>query len=228
MGRSISKIRWEKLRQRMIVYGIQDVPLTAIPENITSIVKDPEEAAARLLILLSIAFSASNASETDKIADWLKHEEIWPAASENEKFFLRENGVQDEERAKLSFRFEGAYMLAWTLGLVPDPPDPAAECDAELVGDFFANVPPLLAPADELFDDAGFERINTVHDEYLFYLMALLYFKHIRVTDKENTSNVHEAVAIERYMVLEWLFNDQDPDWDEVPAILQEDDESAY
>jgi hypothetical protein len=209
----------------MIVYGIEDVPLTAIPENISTIIKDPEEAAARLLILLSVAFSASNASETDKIADWLKREEIWPVASETEKFFLREDGAGDDELAKLSFRFEGAYMLAWALELVPEQPDPAAECDPELVGDFFANVPPLLAETNALFDDLAFRRVNAVHDEYLFYKMARLYSNHIKTADKENTSNVHQAAAMERFLVLEWLFNEQDPDWDELPALLE--DESA-
>jgi uncharacterized protein DUF4272 len=224
MSRSITRIRWEKLRQRMIVYGIQDVPLTAIPENVTAAIKDPEEAAARLLILLSIAFSASNTAETDKIADWLKREELWPVASEIEKTFLREHDARDDDRARLSFQFEGAYMLAWALNLVKIFPDPSAECDAELVGDFFANVPPLLAPTDELFGKRAFRRITTIHDEYLFYKMAQLYFRHIKKEDKENTCNVHESASRERFLVLEWLFNPNDLNWDEVAGLVDEDD----
>jgi hypothetical protein len=109
----------------MIAYGIQDMPLTAIPENITDIVKDPEEAAARMLILLTVAFCASNSAEADKISNWLKKEDLWQAVSENEKFFFREPESSDEEKAKLSFQFEGAYMLAWVLGRVEVEPDPS-------------------------------------------------------------------------------------------------------
>ncbi|HTE28352.1 DUF4272 domain-containing protein [Flavitalea sp.] len=220
MSKSISKTRWDKLRQRMIAYGIQDVPLTAIPENITEAIKEPEEAAARMLILLSVAFCASNSAEADKIADWLKKEDLWQAASENEKFFFREHETTDEEKAKLSFQFEGAYMLAWVLGRVEVYPDPSSECDLELVGDFFANVPPVLAETDDLFEDAGFERITSIHDEYLFYKMAALYFKHIKKTDKENTSNVHSAAAHQRYLVLEWLLNPDDLEWDQLIELF--------
>jgi len=225
MAKSISKARWDKLRQRMIVYGIQDVPITAIPENISEIIKGPEEAAGRLLMLLSVAFSASNSGEADKIADWLKREEVWQVASENEKFFFREHSAGDEEKAKLSFRFEGAYMLAWVLGLVEISPDPSSECDAEMVGDFFANVPPLLSSTDSLVEDAQYRRLANIHDEYLFYKMTRAYFRHIKQADKENTSNVHEAAAHQRFLVLEWLINQEDPEWDALITLLEEGEE---
>ncbi|HMF70918.1 MAG TPA: DUF4272 domain-containing protein [Flavitalea sp.] len=213
MAKTISKLRWEKLRQRMIAYGIDDVPLTAIPLNITEVTKQPEEAAARLLLLLSIAFSASNAAETDKIADWLKTEELWLAASEVEKTFFREHETSEDKRAALSFQFEGAYMLSWALGKVKIYPDPSSECDAELVADFFSFIPPLFSETDSLFEDGRFRKVVAIHDEYLFYSMTQLYFKHIREVDKENTSNIHEAAAYQRFLVLEWLMNDVD--WDE-------------
>jgi hypothetical protein len=223
-AKSISKARWDKLWQRMIAYGIQDVPLTAIPENITEVIKDPEEAAARMLILLSVAFCASNSAEADKIADWLKKEDLWQAASENEKLFFREPETSDEEKARLSFQFEGAYMLSWVLRHVEVYPDPSSECDIELVSDFFANVPPLLAETNSLFENAGYLRTTAIHDEYLFYKMSALYFKHIMKTDKENTSNVHKSAAFQRYLVLEWLLNPEDLGWDELIELSNSDE----
>jgi hypothetical protein len=208
----------------MIAYGIQDVPLTAIPENITNAVKDPEETAARMLILLSVAFCASNSAEADKISNWLKKEDLWQAVSDNEKLFFREPESSDEEKAKLSFQFEGAYMLAWVLGRVEVYPDPSSECDMEFVSDFFANVPSVLAETDNLFEDLAYERITAIHDEYLFYKMATLYFKHIKKTDKENTSNVHKAAASQRYLVLEWLLNPDNTEWDELIELLNEEE----
>jgi hypothetical protein len=223
MAKTISKARWDKLMQRMIAYGINDVPLKAIPDNLTEIVRDPREAAARLLLLLSVSFCASNSAESDKIADWLKIEDIWQLASENEKSFLREPDITETEKAKLSFRFEGAYMLAWALGLVPLFPDPSSECDPELVADFFATVPPPGSPTEDFFEDAAFNRVTTIHDEYLFYNIVKLYFKHIRETDKENSSNVHEAAGAERLLVLEWLFNPELPEWDELGIDEEEE-----
>ena len=173
---------------------------------------------------MSVAFCASNSAEADKIADWLKKEDLWQAASENEKFFFREPENSDEENAKLSFQFEGAYMLAWVLGIVEVYPDPSSECDLELVSDFFANVPPVLAETDDFFEDLAFERITAIHDEYLFYKMSALYFKHIKKTDKENTSNVHSAAAQQRYLVLEWLLNPDNVEWDELIELFNEEE----
>lgn len=225
MSKSITKPRWDKLWQRMIVYGIQDVPVSALPETLTSIVKDPEEAAARMLILLAVAFCASNSADADKISDWLKTEGLWQAATENEKAFFREPLADEAENAKLSFCFEGAYMLAWVLAQVDIFPDPSSECDSELVADFFANVPPLLNDTSSLFEDLGLRRITAIHDEYLFYKMAVLYFRHIRQADKENTSNVHLACAHQRYLALEWLLNPADLDWDQVVEDFYSDEE---
>ncbi|RYG22712.1 MAG: DUF4272 domain-containing protein, partial [Chitinophagaceae bacterium] len=108
------------------------------------------------------------------------------------------------------------YMLAWTIGQVDIFPDPSSECDLDLVTDFFANVPPLLAETDDLFKDPRLLRTTAIHDEYLFYKMADLYFKHITKADKENTSNVHKEAARQRYLVLEWLLNPGEPEWDEL------------
>lgn len=198
----------------MIAYGINDVPLKEMPLNISGFSKEPGETSARIMILLATAFSASNDSETDRIADWLKTESIWQFAGETEKMFFREHHHSDEEKGKLSFRFEGAYLLAWALKLVDIAPDPSSECDAELVGDFFAGVPPLLDDVSPIFEDPKYRAIAAIHDEYLFYKMAELYFNHIQKEDRENTSNVHESAAKERLLVLEWLLNEDDPDWD--------------
>lgn len=222
MAKTITKNRWDKLRQRMIVYGIEDVPLTAIPENLTLVTKDHETAAARLLVLLSVSLCASNSDMTDRIADWLKTADIWQFASENEKYFFRVGDIEESDRARLSFRFEAAYMLAWSLGFVNELPDPAGECDQELVADFFSNIPPLFTDTDEFLSDAAFRRISVLHDEYLFYLMTHLYFRHIEEADKENSSNVHIACAQQRYLVLEWLFDTENTGWDELQQEPEE------
>ena len=137
---------------------------------------------------------------------------------------MREPEISDEEKAKLSFQFEGAYMLAWALGRVDIFPDPSSECDLELVTDFFANVPPFLLKRMTFLKDPRLLRTTAIHDEYLFYKMADLYFKHIKKTDKENTSNVHKEAARQRYLVLEWLLNPGEPEWDELIEMSNGDE----
>jgi hypothetical protein len=222
MSKAITKNRWDKLRQRMVAYGIEDVPLTELPANLSELAKDPEEGAERLLILLSISLCASNDDLNDKVADWLKTEDLWQVASDNEKMFLRSEDAPDTVRARLSFRFEGSYMLAWALGFVNEQPDPSGECDEVMVSEFFSAVPPLFAETDDFLASASFRRMTVLHDEYLFYQMCHLYFLHIHAADKENSSGVMEAVAHERYLALEWLFNMDQPGWDE---LEDEDDE---
>jgi hypothetical protein len=216
MAKPLSQARLNRLHKRMQAYGIEDAPLDPLPGSIQMLAISPEESAARLLALLSLSLAASNFEEADKISNWLKKEDLWQDVSENEKLFLRSPQVSDEDKAKRSFQFEGAYMLAWTLDRVPTTPDPSEECDMQLVGEFFQNIPPPGSPTGNLFEDPHYIRLIPIHDEYLFYFATQSYYKSVILADKENSSSIHQQAAFQRWLVLEWLCNPVHNSWDEV------------
>ncbi|HET9277516.1 MAG TPA: DUF4272 domain-containing protein, partial [Flavitalea sp.] len=94
---------------------------------------EPSEAAKRLLILLAVSFTAYNFNESEKVMDWLKKEELWKSVSDMEKRFFRDPDPYDEDKQNLSWRFEGAYMLAWCLNKVDFAPKPESECSEQQV-----------------------------------------------------------------------------------------------
>ena len=180
---------------------------------------DPAEAAERLLILLAVSFTAYNFDESEKVMNWLKKEDLWKSVSEVEKQFFRDPDPFDEEKQKLSWRFEGAYMLAWCLGKVSSPPRPESECSEQEVSEFLQHVPAIGGSTGEFFTGIGYRSLSEVLDEMLLYQTAEAYFKNLVEEDKENTSSVHAKACSERLHVLRWLFHGtQESSWDLITA----------
>lgn len=180
---------------------------------------DPGEAAERLLVLLAVSFTAYNFDESEKVMNWLKKEDLWAAVSDNEKLFFRNADPSDEETQKLSWRFEGAYMLAWCLSKVSSPPRPESECSEQEVSEFLQNIPSIGGPTGEFFSGIGYGSKSEVLDEMLFYQTAQAYFRNLVKEDKEKTSSIHAKACHERRQVLSWLVNDtSESSWDFIVA----------
>ena len=174
---------------------------------------EPSEAAKRLLILLAVSFTAYNFNESEKVMDWLKKEELWKSVSDMEKRFFRDPDPYDEDKQNLSWRFEGAYMLAWCLNKVDFAPKPESECSEQQVGEFLKNVPAVGNTTTEFFADLRYRSPSEILDETLFYQVAEKYFRSLIKEDKENTSSVHAKASVERLRVLRWLYS-AIPNWD--------------
>ena len=174
---------------------------------------DPTKAAERLLILLAVSFTAYNFGESEKVMNWLKTEELWQSVSDKEKEFFRDPDPSDEEKKVLSWRFEGAYVLAWCLEKIEFAPKPEAECGQQQVAEFFDQVPAIGTNTAEFFDDLRYRSLHEIVDESLFYQVTEKYFRDLAKKDKENTSSVHAKACVERFRVLTWLTSDK-PDWD--------------
>jgi hypothetical protein len=131
-----------------------------------------------------------------------------------EKEFFRDPDPSDEDKQNLSWRFEGAYMLAWCLGIVTSAPRPESECSEQQVGEFLKQVPAIGSSTDGFFTDLDYISLADIVDETLFYQVADKYFQSLVKEDKENTSPVHAKACIERSRVLGWLQNSDNADWD--------------
>lgn len=173
----------------------------------------PHEAAKRLLILLSVSFTAYNFDESEKVMNWLKKEELWKSVSDEEKGFFRDPDPSDEDKQNLSWRFEGAYMLAWCLNKLEFAPKPDSECSEQQVGEFLRNVPAVGDVTTEFFEGLSYRSPAEILDETLFYQVAEKYFQSLVKEEKENTSSVHAKASVERLRVLRWLYS-VSPNWD--------------
>lgn len=178
----------------------------------------PFEAAERLLILLAIAYTAYNFEESEKVMDWLKNENLWKSVSEKEKEFLRNPDPEQEEKQQLSWRFEGAYLLAWALEKVHPDAEPGRECDEERVNAFVSHIPAVGTSTQDFFEDLFYRSRYEIVDEFLFYEMTTRYFRDIEVQHKENTSQVHPQASFEHHLVLHWLCH-AESDWDATTSL---------
>jgi len=214
-------LRKEKLESRLRAYGLDnDIPPINVTNEYNAFVH-PQEAAERMLILLAVALSAYNFEEAERIMDWLKKEDLWKSVSDKEKEFFRNPDPGDEEKQNLSWRFEGAFMLAWALGKVSSPAEPGNECNEEQINEFFKHVPTVGTITYEFFSGLKFRAFEDILDENLFYKNATVYFKTILIQDKENTSQVHKKASFQRSLALSWLQNpDEKLHWDAIEAGL--------
>lgn len=216
----------QAINKRLAEYGIFDFnePSIVYPVEQGINLATPVEAASRMLVLLTVAFSAYSFNETDKLTDWIKKEDLWKAVSEKEKEFFRSPDPSEETKAALSWRFECAYMLAWALQIVETLPDPMEECSEELVKEFLSNTPGIGNTTNEFFRHLQFRPYSEMVNEYLFYTTASAYFIDIHEKDLANTSSINERAAYERGLILQWLLGLNGKDWD---LLSQPDDESG-
>lgn len=210
------QLRKEKLETKLREFGLdKTISDTSFFDETQYTWVDPGQAAERLLILLAVSFTAYNFNEAEKVMDWLKKEQLWASVSAKEKEFFRSPDPGNDEEQNLSWRFEGAYILAWALKRVSDPPGPANECNEKQVNDFLQTVPTIGSNTEEFLSENRFRPLTEILDEGLFYETATHYFRNIIVQDKENTSQVHAKAAFERHLALNWLRNSgEKSDWD--------------
>src|SRR3990170_877997 len=170
-------LRNEMLEARLKMAGL-DNTITNIDllDPARYIFVQPNQAAERCLILLAVAFTAYNFEQSEKVMDWLKKEELWKSVSVKEKEFFRHPDPDEDEKQNLSWRFEGAYMLAWTLLLVSKAPDPSSECRNEEVSEFLQVIPTIGSSSEEFFEmEHHFRALPEIVDEKLFYQIATTY-----------------------------------------------------
>jgi len=218
--------RKRRLEEKLSGYGIESSDhvmegFEEIPDykaiNQSGLAVTPERAAQRLLILLAVSYTSYSFEESDRVMEWLKKEELWKETSESEKEFFRHPAPSEEDKARLSWRFEGAYQLAWILDIVDTPSAPTKECSEEQVVEFFSRVPTVGIASEEFCSEAALRPEEEIIDEYFFYEKVKIYLDGIQTSRKENTSGIHQKASLERLHVLRWMTGFEDKLlWDEV------------
>jgi hypothetical protein len=222
--KSSLQARNKKIASRLNEYGIDEAVQNIHVLDETQFHYVPlDKVAERLLILLGIAYTAYNFMETERVMDWLKKERLWKSVSEKEKEFLRTPDPDEEWKQHLSWRFEGAYMLAWTLNKVSLKPDPARECLKDQIDEFAHSIPIVGSSTEKFFSELSYRSLTEIIDESIFYEMVIRYLVDIKVQHKENTSQVQHQASFERHFVLKWVTNFKtETGWDEISSSIKE------
>lgn len=223
---SILQARIKQVEQRLITHHVDEKffpdRMRFAEENYTPV--KPIETANRILVLLAASYAAYNFDDAEKVMDWLKKEKCWNAVTEKEKIFFRHPDPPEQERQDISWRFEAAYMLLWSMGKVNASPDPSGELSQIHVKEFMLAVPTIGTPTQEFLANAHHRTLAEIIDEKLFYESCMNRLNHQRDQHLENSTSIHARAAAERYVALTYVLGGNKMTWDELTLVDEEDE----
>jgi Domain of unknown function (DUF4272) len=211
-------VRKKNLEERLARHGIKEPNISYLPylEFDSTTFATPYETGCRMMILYSVAYSASELDDRGKITDWLKRENLWTYVSTNEKEFLEGNVPNEQKIIDFSWQGECAYILAWTLNLIKDTPTPTEQVSEELLSNFTNVVPQLGEKLEPFLSNLTYRDFAEIYDENLFHELATTYFRDLLFNEHKDTSNIERGVSFLRHQALNWLRRFMDiSDWDE-------------
>lgn len=207
-------------------------PLAALPPVFGAgelRLREAREVAGRCLALTAVAVTGELVRDGDPAMHRLALERIpaaGPALSPWERAFIKAEGRRPgllasllggrarysmEDVAKAVWRYEGAALLLWALGIRESLPFPDRPCDAG------ALVSEVMA-----LDHQRFQREARLRDPGelldaldLHYRLHWLTTEH-RVNGRGLAVEVHDGVVWERHWTLNWLTRFEDVDWDDI------------
>jgi hypothetical protein len=175
--------------------------------------RSAKEVAERLLVVASVCAVANDRSLRDSVVAWLKSESLWSTASPLEKSFLEARKAEAKDEIQHSWGAEAAYVLGWSLCLIPNLHPPTSQAATGVILD---KIP---APGDStkaFRSRAALRPTVEIHSaaEELYNAHA-----HCRAAKSQGRPERHGydiEVAQERHRAVNWLIRYEDADWDHV------------
>lgn len=219
MSLSIKELNDRKkiLENRLKKYRIDNVEIKYLPfvDETLETFKEPIEVAKRTIILYAIAHTSRNLEDKELVADWLKKENLWNDVSPIEKKLLNDEITGGQQLINFSWNIEAAYILAWTLGIVKQKPEPTESVDDKHIDEFVNNVPELGAELNSFFENLIFINKSEIYLENLFNELATGYFRDLMFNGKKDKTKIERGASFERHNALNWLRNfSGETEWD--------------
>lgn len=193
----------------------------ALPKSLPPVISEYEvslrpakEVDARCFALLACAVRAEGVSEGEGLSPneiLEKLERAKNAFSPLERAFFFEDAPPRQRVVDFLWRYESLWVLAWSIGLVEDLPDPNDICDV-----------PKIAAAVLAQDTHRAERPSKLRSKAtILDALDLHYRLHWAVRDarlagREPPAGLEAGVVFERRYALEWLTRAKDAAWDGV------------
>jgi len=196
-----------RLHRQLKERGISTYEVTYLPylDFDESSFAAAHEVGVRMIILYSCSYVTYHLDQTEKIADWLRQENLWSNVSPEERL-LFEGKINDEEKfGAFSWRIESAYTLAWALNLIDALHPPTREVNEEEIADFQKKMPKFGVGLGSYLDDLPLRDKREIFEENIFNELATAYFRDLLFNGKSDTTDINRHVSWERHVVLNWV-----------------------
>jgi len=182
-----------------------DLPTITADEELD--LRDAKDVAKRIVCLTAIAVHGESPPDFDAIA-FLKEHKVWGFVSPKEKAFLEAKDLPAKELSVMTWRYEAAWALLWSLGKVDEIGFPDKQCDAQIV---LKNV---LENSDELIKTAKLRDASEILDQNdLLYRCYWLARQSARTG--KPLKEISQSVVYERLYAFNWLTRYMRKKWDE-------------
>ncbi len=174
-------------------------------------IRKPKDVAKRAVVLYALV-AVANRVDRDRTVAWLKGEELWNAASPDERqFFLDDNPTGQQVSAAL-WRSEALWTLLWALGKVETLSLPTGSCDIERIQEV---MPQLGVSPRKFIDAAQLKSVSEILDEADKIYRIHWAVREAQLNDQPVPASLNPDVVVERHYALNWLTWYAD-EWDDV------------
>lgn len=182
--------------------------LPPLEENVS--IKSKEELVERLIALTIVTAKALDAPN-DKVEKFIRNFNANRFFTQSEKRFILNSNPSLEESNLFSWNVEAAWILMWTLGLVPHIENEIIECDADYV---FMNI--LSSSQGALIAKSNVRKKEEILD-YLDYIYRLHWaIKDSSVKGRTIPLMFNYNIVFERHYTLNWATSYLEQSWDDM------------
>lgn len=190
----------------------------AIPINLNLPLIDEEEVQLRTkeevidrLIALTIVSAKAMDAPIEKLNKFISNFDAMNLFTKQEKAYIINEDLKPEESFPYSWKIECAWVLFWSLNMIPELDDGQNECDVNFI---FETV--LRSTREELINKATLREKDLILDNLDYIYRAHWAIRDAQINNKKNPAGLNQGVIYERHYSLNWLTNYMDQKWDEV------------
>jgi len=190
----------------------------AIPINLNLPLIDEEEVQLRTkeevidrLIALTIVSAKAMDAPKEKLNKFISNFDAMNLFTKQEKAYIINEDLKPEESFPYSWKIECAWVLFWSLNMIPELDDGQNECDVNFI---FETV--LRSTREELINKATLREKDLILDNLDYIYRAHWAIRDAQINNKKIPAGLNQGVIYERHYSLNWLTNYMDQKWDEV------------
>ncbi len=174
--------------------------------------RDGKEIAARILILVYLAYVAEVPDERENVIDFLKSNALWEQVSQDEKELYQKEVLTNQEAVNISWRTEAIWLLLWTISKVQKLELPQEQVE---INEILARLPKFLTSPNKFIENAVLRPTSEILDA-----SDLIYRLHwaARETDLKKQpmpASLNLSIVMERHYAINWVtfYGDE---WDDI------------
>lgn len=195
----------EKYLKSLGIPFIDHLPLIEDENEVE--IRDPKEIAARILILVYLAYISEVPEERENVIDFLKANSLWDKVSPDEKVQYQKEKLTNQELVNISWRSEAVWLLLWTINKVDKLELPIGQVE---ISEIVSRIPEFLTDPKEFTENAIVRQTTEILD-----ISDLLYRLHWAIRNQSMPAKLDLGIIMERHYAINWVTCYAD-EWDEI------------